>query len=112
MKSQEPQKDLMEVMSLPMRGEWIEIALSFLRPPYAWSLPMRGEWIEIAPCGRARCAPTGLSPCGESGLKFFGGEYGHVGIASLPMRGEWIEIVTKDAPDMLLGVSPHAGRVD
>ena len=33
--------------SLPMRGEWIEIAYPFLAPRGPESLPMRGEWIEI-----------------------------------------------------------------
>ena len=33
------------------------------------SLPMRGEWIEIGPTLRTRPDRPGLSPCGESGLK-------------------------------------------
>ena len=98
-----------------MRGEWIEIVwLTQAADPYA-SLPMRGEWIEMVARRLRRCAaPLGLSPCGESGLKFFPdlnsatcgglspcGESGlkwAVGIVffvafwSLPMRGEWIEI--------------------
>ena len=56
------------------------------------SLPMRGEWIEIA-CWAARLArPTSLSPCGESGLKFRSHPRTDGGEESLPMRGEWIEI--------------------
>ena len=101
--------------SLPMRGEWIEISTSPLPSFSAVSLPMRGEWIEMVARRLRRCAaPLGLSPCGESGLKFFPdlnsatcgglspcGESGlkwAVGIVffvafwSLPMRGEWIEI--------------------
>ena len=98
-----------------MRGEWIEIVwLTQAADPYA-SLPMRGVWIEMVARRLRRCAaPLGLSPCGESGLKFFPdlnsatcgglspcGESGlkwAVGIVffvafwSLPMRGEWIEI--------------------
>ncbi len=35
-------------LSLPMRGEWIEISLkNAALPLYKRSLPMRGEWIEI-----------------------------------------------------------------
>ena len=57
-------------MSLPMRGEWIEIpfanAIAFCKK----SLPMRGEWIEILPLYNLNPVVTGLSPCGESGLKY------------------------------------------
>ena len=57
-------------MSLPMRGEWIEIGmqvLQFFTLPQ--SLPMRGEWIEM-PYYSILCIKA----------------------QSLPMRGEWIEI--------------------
>ena len=77
-------------MSLPMRGEWIEIRSGDLWA--IWnprSLPMRGEWIEITDIDINR----GAYP-------------------SLPMRGEWIEIVGAKAGDMITVVSPHAGRVD
>ncbi len=38
----------MTKMSLPMRGEWIEISwLAVLNRYTTVSLPMRGEWIEI-----------------------------------------------------------------
>ena len=61
---------LLAVLSLPMRGEWIEIpALKGLKAQPA-SLPMRGEWIEIS---------------------IDVGEFVRAS-ASLPMRGEWIEI--------------------
>ena len=78
------------LMSLPMRGEWIEIP-----PPTGWpnastgSLPMRGEWIEI------------------KSEKFNG--RGH---ESLPMRGEWIEMSFAFSSSIFFWVSPHAGRVD
>jgi len=39
------------IMSLPMRGEWIEIAKTLLYVACFESLPMRGEWIEI-PSGK------------------------------------------------------------
>ena len=37
-----------------------------------------------------------------------------VRLLSLPMRGEWIEIIIdlNEKYEMLLTVSPHAGRVD
>ena len=58
-------------MSLPMRGEWIEInALTFMSNKYK-SLPMRGEWIEIFLLRQAAPNQYSLSPCGESGLKFY-----------------------------------------
>ena len=57
-------------MSLPMRGEWIEIGLRLtMAGNVRWSLPMRGEWIEIL--------------CYQWGVWV---------TASLPMRGEWIEM--------------------
>ena len=43
-------KSCVRLLSLPMRGEWIEIFGSGLGVfAGALSLPMRGEWIEIAP---------------------------------------------------------------
>ena len=36
-----------ENVSLPMRGEWIEMNLDRVRSAVMPSLPMRGEWIEI-----------------------------------------------------------------
>ena len=57
--------------SLPMRGEWIEIAKGERLSLYGGtSLPMRGEWIEI------------MQELGEA-----------LQNESLPMRGEWIEIL-------------------
>ena len=41
-------KSCVRLLSLPMRGEWIEISLkNAALPLYKSSLPMRGEWIEI-----------------------------------------------------------------
>ena len=76
--------------SLPMRGEWIEIKAVARGGPYSESLPMRGEWIEIPPWMGSKSRNTGLSPCGESGLK---------------CRGEALGLTWA-------AVSPHAGRVD
>ena len=45
-------KSCVRLLSLPMRGEWIEItmdAISLSTP--SKSLPMRGEWIEIVYIG-------------------------------------------------------------
>ena len=77
-------------VSLPMRGEWIEITIAAQNFREVRSLPMRGEWIEI------------INQTSES-----------ITIsASLPMRGEWIEIsATRWSPEKTV-VSPHAGRVD
>ena len=57
-------------MSLPMRGEWIEMHQESKIPPKSQSLPMRGEWIEMID---RKHGPAAIQP-------------------SLPMRGEWIEI--------------------
>ena len=45
-------KSCVRLLSLPMRGEWIEIQpFAGEKLPVGFrSLPMRGEWIEIAPC--------------------------------------------------------------
>ena len=80
----------MTYKSLPMRGEWIEIAIPVQLLDMPWSLPMRGEWIEILISAAGLLSFAGLSPCGESGLK------------CAPMTN------VKGA----LYVSPHAGRVD
>ena len=53
---------------------------------------MRGEWIEIVMHYLAYRYNKGLSPCGESGLKFLVG-FLEARILSLPMRGEWIEML-------------------
>ena len=44
---QEQRRHVAEALSLPMRGEWIEIGQGPLPLVHGWSLPMRGEWIEI-----------------------------------------------------------------
>ena len=40
-------KSCVRLLSLPMRGEWIEIFTILLSKGFIRSLPMRGEWIEI-----------------------------------------------------------------
>ena len=72
-----------------MRGEWIEMAAAAASAAMRRSLPMRGEWIEITSI-TLTATVVGLSPCGESGLKW----------------------VTAWARYRLEAVSPHAGRVD
>ena len=62
-------KSCVRLLSLPMRGEWIEINCVIAKPANISSLPMRGEWIEIS-----KDASNSISS------------------VSLPMRGEWIEI--------------------
>ena len=56
------------------------------------SLPTRGEWIEIV---RHQCKDSVnrcLSPHGESGLKYKYMARMCLTVLSLPTRGEWIEI--------------------
>ena len=40
-------KSCVRLLSLPMRGEWIEISFVTKVSTNSLSLPMRGEWIEI-----------------------------------------------------------------
>ena len=40
-------KRCVRLLSLPMRGEWIEISRRASASVIRSSLPMRGEWIEI-----------------------------------------------------------------
>ena len=40
-------KSCVRLLSLPMRGEWIEIIIFGIQRSPHLSLPMRGEWIEI-----------------------------------------------------------------
>ena len=59
------------LLSLPVRGAWIEIEYSSVMPKvYVVSLPVRGAWIEIFK---------------QFKIVSF--------ISSLPVRGAWIEIV-------------------
>ena len=56
------------------------------------SLPLRGAWIEMqipkAQISRSVCR----SPCGERGLKYSGLRECGQQAESLPLRGAWIEI--------------------
>ena len=45
-------KSCVRLLSLPMRGEWIEIYAHPLTGEPIASLPMRGEWIEIVVMGK------------------------------------------------------------
>ena len=58
------------VLSLPMRGAWIEITKDLVKPCFAESLPMRGAWIEMCLALRLSYYWQRRSPCGERGLKF------------------------------------------
>ena len=82
-------KSCVRLLSLPMRGEWIEMGVVSSTQRVSTSLPMRGEWIEISHKG-----------------------YDYNSTTSLPMRGEWIEIGNYPGQLCRRAVSPHAGRVD
>ncbi len=58
-----------DLLSLPVRGAWIEIVRSAPMPTRSQSLPVRGAWIEIFDEKLDRWASQ-----------------------SLPVRGAWIEI--------------------
>ena len=60
-----------DVMSLPVRGAWIEIIAEPLRGvEQVRSLPVRGAWIEIGINSVDSIGKVRRSPCGERGLKF------------------------------------------
>ena len=80
-------------VSLPARGEWIEMCPLLVLIFISASLPARGEWIEIGALGSVLSVGSGLSPLGESGLKLHGNGGNASRVGSLPMRGEWIEIL-------------------
>ena len=65
------QNNAQDHLSLPLRGAWIEITLV----PHAlrsisMSLPLRGAWIEISGGSYENLGTAGRSPCGERGLKY------------------------------------------
>ena len=127
-------KSCVRLLSLPMRGEWIEIASLWQKKSKKKSLPMRGEWIEIISCRSMQRAVMSLPMRGEWIEMSFSAP-SLILVSSLPMRGEWIEIAypetsarrrrslspcgesgLKSAGGCIRGrrnaVSPHAGRVD
>ena len=54
-------KSCVRLLSLPMRGEWIEISPAHSARSRWMSLPMRGEWIEISGSS-AGLSGSGVSP--------------------------------------------------
>ena len=58
------------VLSLPLRGAWIEIPLNSSQCFQSKSLPLRGAWIEIKEQHQIEVAKKRRSPCGERGLKY------------------------------------------
>ena len=80
------------VLSLPLRGAWIEILLILFQKREYGSLPLRGAWIEMEDCGDNDKLTVGRSPCGERGLKLLLLIFGLMVPLSLPLRGAWIEI--------------------
>ena len=83
--------------SLPMRGEWIEIHDACCTGrPWRSSLPMRGEWIEIFRTTPRLRRVVSLPMRGEWIEMSAGSASWAAGGTSLPMRGEWIEIIRLD----------------
>ena len=56
------------------------------------SLPVRGAWVEILFRVWVQSYRQGRSPCGERGLKCHRLRQGRGAEASLPVRGAWVEI--------------------
>ena len=80
------------ILSLPVRGAWIEIQR--IRPFERGntSLPVRGAWIEIQSATMGNNQHGSRSPCGERGLKSLVLSLSTQSVKSLPVRGAWIEI--------------------
>ena len=57
------------MLSLPVRGAWIEMMRDRLIPRSGLSLPVRGAWIEICTLPQLAQLHKRRSPCGERGLK-------------------------------------------
>ena len=69
---QENLQALKTVVSLPVRGAWVEMLICPRKRLKTASLPVRGAWVEIS----QNVKPDQLK-------------------ASLPVRGAWVEIGTK-----------------
>ena len=80
-------------------------------PDIIESLPTRGEWVEILISYDISTLLSSLSPHGESGLKFYRLPITIGYYQSLPTRGEWVEMHVSDVIDRQSQVSPHTGRV-
>ena len=76
------------------------------------SLPMRGAWIEIIQFCSKWNGKVCRSPCGGRGLKWGRIVRVRADSLSLPMRGAWIEMATWTLLDIGATVAPHAGGVD
>ena len=80
-----------QIMSLPIRGAWIETVRTVKCTQSKWSLSMRGAWIETKDPERY-VYPHDCSTCGERELKL----PRYLGAADTPYRspwgGAWIEI--------------------
>ena len=84
-------KSCVRLLSLPMRGEWIEIAMGTAGQHQPLSLPMRGEWIEIIHMPKQAARILSLPMRGEW-IEMWARSSRGATDWSLPMRGEWIEI--------------------
>ena len=77
------------LLSLPVRGAWIEISNPSMIISLYWSLPVRGAWIEII-------SAAIIAILNES----------------LPVRGAWIEISLSLSSNDVTLVAPRKGSVD
>ena len=82
--------DAVAVVSLPVRGAWIEILFRLHLLLVGMSLPVRGAWIEISISATSSKFPP----------------------KSLPVRGAWIEMLKSAGMAQYLDVAPRAGSVD
>ena len=76
------------------------------------SLPLRGAWIEIAINATHQGTEDRRSPCGERGLKFMIFILYALLMMSLPLRGAWIEMWSPPIDHRCVVVAPPAGSVD
>ncbi len=73
------------------------------------SLPMRGAWIEIPQGIVQGSAPRCRSPCGGRGLKYFFFRFDGFRFFVAPHAGAWIEIRRFSQPQVATRVAPMRG---
>ena len=101
------------VVSLPVRGAWIEIASPFPPVEIVPSLPVRGAWIEMA-IPTICITPNAPSlPVRGAWIEICRSSGKRRTRLSLPVRGAWIEISTQCGGEVRAEhVAPRAGSVD
>ena len=99
------------VVSLPVRGAWVEISpdeLEALRTP---SLPVRGAWVEIQSQASYAASQESL-PVRGAWVEIWSNRYApQTLMQSLPVRGAWVEMPQAAKRAGAVIVAPRAGSV-